>query len=920
MKISKINTFLPTGKIYKTCSPVMTTRLQQDVFEHNSSVSFGQKFNHDYYDIEFQTAISNYIGSFVNIFSNKEKNGNIFKGLGNEKFEFINNFIINDIERKEQNGAFFEEEEEIVLSIIKNRKKINEFFKANNILQTKDIKEYCTFHNQNLNVLSPFNNNHYICMQVYSQLTDKSLLANMPELFALDFYMQAARDKTTDYNASELEEFLKNTKITSYDDLEKKFSCFSEKYNGFESDEDKYFAIKDLMEAYPEKLDFIESYKAKFSLGTRRKDSVSLYAKTPYLIEKYYAEEQTGTLNPLKMENLFKLEKLQPKPKAELYKEFNGLKTEEDKDRCISFLADNNTSIDEVNSMCRDKIILDRDFNLIKNIENKQSIIGIINEETSADLYTHFSDIYNVLYREDNNEPTEHFNSVIKKYNFKNSKDILNLYNGIYNKKLNQNLSKEQCVEFIENLYYCESNDILKDAKQKKIKPEQLLTKGRTEFKKIEPILVQALSDDYATLEYFIGYEPFELYSNFKQDIDRNPANIPSMLRNIRNSNTFNIKQFSCFKDDKIKELSIFFSGKDEKSTLVSFATRNNIKFDGSDSDNEHIDNCLKIFNLVGNEKSKTTLDYFIHSDFISNSKSKLTKDFFEKYSVNELATLLKIIAKMQIPSITAFNKIIDEFSDKNGNYNNVIKHLKNLSDEIKYSDYTKKMKEFKSSLGSLPCAIDNSNILNLTTQHFQARKINTINLLNILYNQDGNFITQLEQSFKPETRRYNRYHIIDEFLKKETKTYSDKYSNIKRLLDLTSEDENVQGNFSEYQKYRQALVNKLPEGFIKLVNSNDWLDYNNDKKHIPNMDLHARLRLIDRYALEGKDDINSLYTKETQDNIKKVLKSIYTLPPTNIQYDDEINRIIMQTEYNGKSIKTVFSRNGNLITIYPPL
>ena len=65
MIINKINSFQQISKLNKAGSYPLTGRLSQDVFEHTSSVSFGQKFNHDYYDTEFQTAFSHYLSTLL---------------------------------------------------------------------------------------------------------------------------------------------------------------------------------------------------------------------------------------------------------------------------------------------------------------------------------------------------------------------------------------------------------------------------------------------------------------------------------------------------------------------------------------------------------------------------------------------------------------------------------------------------------------------------------------------------------------------------------------------------------------------------------------------------------------------------------------------------------------------------------------
>ena len=73
-------------------------------------------------------------------------------------------------------------------------------------------------------------------------------------------------------------------------------------------------------------------------------------------------------------------------------------------------------------------------------------------------------------------------------------------------------------------------------------------------------------------------------------------------------------------------------------------------------------------------------------------------------------------------------------------------------------------------------------------------------------------------------------------------------------------------------------------------------------------------MRLIDRFGLQEDD----LYSEKTKQKLRDILKTVYTQTPYGTKGTDYTKRIITDTVYENTDIETVFSKNGEMITIVP--
>ena len=77
-------------------------------------------------------------------------------------------------------------------------------------------------------------------------------------------------------------------------------------------------------------------------------------------------------------------------------------------------------------------------------------------------------------------------------------------------------------------------------------------------------------------------------------------------------------------------------------------------------------------------------------------------------------------------------------------------------------------------------------------------------------------------------------------------------------------------------------------------------------------------MRTIDRFALNGVNDINELYTQETKEKLTSLLSTVYTKTPTEVRGSSFDKKIIADFNHNGKEIEVVFTQGGKMVTIVP--
>ena len=206
-----------------------------------------------------------------------------------------------------------------------------------------------------------------------------------------------------------------------------------------------------------------------------------------------------------------------------------------------------------------------------------------------------------------------------------------------------------------------------------------------------------------------------------------------------------------------------------------------------------------------------------------------------------------------------------------------------------------------------------------INASNFSKATVSCRNIMEVgkmFHNKNENIISSLEHAFADKKINASAYAIALEITRKANKN-EESYQNILRELHLPAKEENLDDNNATRAEYVYAIAKALPKDFVDFVNDGEWLNFKNNGTY-PNMRLHAKIRLIDRFALDEKGSIEKLHTKETQEKLKSALKTVYTESPSKfIKCQKDKDRFEAQFAYgtNG-SINAVFSNTGEMITI----
>ena len=362
---------------------------------------------------------------------------------------------------------------------------------------------------------------------------------------------------------------------------------------------------------------------------------------------------------------------------------------------------------------------------------------------------------------------------------------------------------------------------------------------------------------------------------------------------------------------------------------MIEFFANNNIKFGDEPEEQLYRNNCLQIFNMLSSGQNKEIslrrIKYYAESGFLLKSQNKLP-EFIKKISENEIPEdILYIIADRKISSLNTLEKFFKQYQSINSSSDkNLIEFLKQLPENISFDDCIKILETIQNKLNNLNIPVeinsDNINLINIKdfikTNEITSGQITA--LLNKIYtvSEETNFLSSMAISNKQKENNFSAYQIALELAFKSEKSV-ESYQNILRLMGLNKSTLNLPEDCSSYI-YANAIEKVLPEKFIDFVNSDDWLDYANNASKLPNLILHARLRAIDRFALNDTDSIETLYTEETKTKLQDLFKTLYTDSPVNLRGSDISKRIITDFVHKSNIIEAVFSNKGEMITIVP--
>lgn len=789
-------------------------------------------------------------------------------------------------------------------------------FEDSGIKNAFALQHFIQIYSSNPDTKKIFSRQEIEAVKIYGMLQTKDDMRKYPELLLYLYNLNEDSGEQSRIDINKFIDFLKRLGVSDLKDFDKKFAHLSPKFNNFEGISDRVDAIRYLQESYDAKIKFINQDLQNVP-GARSNTSEKIYSAQPDIIDYLYEKNQGESLEPLSsiISDVAGSEKVKPSVMKTVSGYFNDFALPKDKINFYLFLKDSDVSAQDLNALMGQSVISDNES--IDNVFNKNMFVSEIseitgkNKDASYTVYKNFKDLFNSLNKKSSADidGTRRILSLIQTFNLQNASSVLNLYNSIYNTH-KKNITTEEFAEFIDIMAYCTSKDILKQAKSLKQIPARLLENERDKYLTVKDAIETFLLSDET--EYFTGKTAQEVYFDYKTLINGS-EDAASVLRNIAGFKIANPEEYSK-KTAKIAELEQYFP---DRKTFLNFINSVNIKFDFSPKDEECINNCLKLF--AGSESPEQS-DYFMYSDFIRRSKN-LLGEFFKAYPDEDIQKkILSIIAEKKVPSLSEFNKFIKQYASQDGSYDNILKHFAALPDDVDYERYVNILSTLQKRLNELnvPVKINNDNIADIDIEFFKSRtKLSSAMLIrlldSILKPENGAiFVSKLPEAFSCGENNYSKFYIAKEFTDRVGKT-DESYINIMQKLKLDKKSLQLREDCSDYL-YIKAVEQALPEEFVNFVNSNSWVSSDSDK--VPNLSLHARMRLIDRFAISNNNSIDELYTQETEKSLRNFLNTIYTNTPNSVI--GENNRIIVDTIYNDSVIEIVFTSGGRMVTIVP--
>ena len=775
-----------------------------------------------------------------------------------------------------------------------------------------------------------FKNKSMEAVEIYGRLNNKKDLSLYPEML-LFLYNRSEEEEYKDKDdINSYPSFLKSIGIESEKEFKKEYSHIKESFNGFESSGDLIDAIDYVKETYPDKIRLIDEIISS-DPEFKGLDSKKVYMYARDIIDYLYEKSSKESLLNFKdiIKTAIAQNKISDKTKEQL-KNLVDFSDIEDKIDFFATISECGINPDELNKLTRPSIA--KDVNLIDTIIDKPEIISGIRQakncskEEAESFYSKYKELLYIGYLTDINNEEPIANGIFTAINFiektKLSSDaaFMQKYTLLTetgskktkNKKQEKKQEKPAAKE-IRNFM-----DLFLFADEKEISKAQIreLEVEKEEFELIRYDIEKFLKQTENI--YLIGLSPFEIYRRYKDLITKNPDNTGDILNRI---NTFDIKDESDYKqkEAEFRKISGYFPN---KKAAADFVLNNEIKLDGSEESKEQRALCLRFLDALNKEPDiKERKNYFEKlsaSSFLKNQKANWGNFLAAWGDKINLCDLTGIILDMNIQSPKGLDNILKKYKDKNGEAGNIISHLKkysSLADLNEYRERLLKLKELLKKRG-IEIPIDNSNIKSAQLELFGGDKpighIEFLVLIQKLTNsQEGNFLYGLNETFKNEPSKYSKYGIAEEIAKVTYKSPGS-YQKLLSFLNVAPEVFKLGEKF-DYEEYASLMAKRIPDEFAEFINSNVW-SLNSNK--IPNLDIHAKLRIIERFVLNKNID---LYSDKSKELIRDLFNTIYKTNPYTIKSDSKQpgKRFIAQYNHGEQqSIKAAFTSKGQLITV----
>ena len=805
---------------------------------------------------------------------------------------------------------------------------ITQLFEQSNIKTVLGLDNFLRVYNRDSETKKTFDGQEIEAVRIYGLLGEKDNLSRFSELLLYLFNQEEDKDEPDYTKLNQTIEFLRKIGVCKSKDFDEKFACLKSRFNDFETISDKADAIDYLQRTYDDKISFLAEIIKQSDLP-QSIDPKKVYASINDVIEYFYEKNNGESLSGLEeiIDYVVSEGKLKAQSLKQISSGYNDFQNPEDKINFFNFLKDCNVSISEFNALSAKSVVSDSDIkSIISNKEILSQYIAQIKGTKEADgfeFYKNFKDIIDTLYDEAGNpEAVKCFIEFSDRFNLKNSDSLLQFYNRASETK-KRNITSMELKEFVDLFRYSDSEDLFAAAKAQNISVVNLLEQEKQKFLSVKDKIDSFIYSD--STAFFAGQSDIEIYKKYRDLLLENPDNVNSVLQNIVEFDIQNVNQYEQ-KALQVKPFTRFFK---DKESMLRFFTENNIRFDSSLRDSLYRENCLEIFNALydgeDSEKSLDQINYIATSGFLIKSKNRLS-EFLEKMPSSAVRKeVLSIIADKKVPSVNSLEKFFKQYKSPNTKGVELLEFLKSLPSGIDFSRGIGILDSIQEKINALnvPLQINSNNINSINSGDIiSAKSISTDTLLNILdgisdSSDDLNFIVSLPKATqKKEKNDFSSYRIAQEIASKIDNSY-ESYQNISRLLGIDRVSLSLPKDCS-YYFYVRAIEKALPEKFVDFVNSDEWMKFSDDKVGSANLVLHARLRAIDRFALNKAENIDVLYKPETVTKLKALFKTIYTTSPIDIKGTESSKRFVADFVYGSNVVEAVFLDNGEMITIIP--
>lgn len=762
-----------------------------------------------------------------------------------------------------------------------------------------------------------FEGQEFEAIEIYGLLNKKDDFPNFGDIL-LYVYNQEEDQRNPNFDRlNEYPEFLKQLGISKTNEFESKFSHLKPQFNDFEKISDKVEAIDYVKSTYDSKIAQLESIVGK--------DAQKIYSTICDVVDYYFDENEGKSLQEL--ENVLDLAMQENKLKAQslrLFMNSTAFDSTQEKVSFFEFLKECDVTINDFNAISKKSFIIPEDNDILSQIINKKHLSACISEikgidkEEAVDFYKRFSDVINAIY-DDENGDLDNLRVLIgltEKLNIKNSDGILRLYQDATGDK-KKALSANEISEFIGLFAISDAKEVLEKSKKQKIPAITILKTEKEKFKKAEKEIEDFVRNDKSA--FFAGQSALSIYKNYYSLFQDNTGSVANILQNIVDFNISSSQQYQ----QKAQAIASFKPYFENTDSLIEFINSNEINIE--DDNPTYKENCLNILDAIYDEKqpekSKERIDFYSNSGFLIKSQNRLS-EFLAKMPDKELKTeILSLIADKKVPSLNQLEKFFRQYNLSNISGRSLVNFLENLPENIDFTTGTKLLESLQNEINqrNIPLQITAENIetIDIESIEEEIKPEHIISIMNRVYNasENKNFLAVMPANRDQQNQHFRAKKIAEEIVFKMNSS-SESYHNLTRLLGLEKSSLGLKEDASEYLHIK-AIQEKLPEEFVDFVNSNEWLNFNDDENEItPSLILHARLRAIDRFALAEATSIEDLYSQETKNKLQELFKSVYTDMPIDIKGTDRTKRIITNHQHNGNVIEAVFAPNGTMITI----